>query len=227
MTRPLHNIILLVLIALFAAGCKAPDKESVAYRAELYEGCAQCHGADGLGKLPPVPEDPAGLGVPAIAGLDSWYVNAQLRKFRRGQRGWHEQDLGGKRMEPMARVLASDEDVNRMAEYVASLPAKRPEPILAGGNPEAGKILFAPCQTCHGENAQGVLDQRGPALNHASDWYLYKQLRNFKAGVRGKHPEDVTGAKMQPFAMTLANEQAMKDVIAYIMTLRGPDETAN
>ena len=171
MNRQLPTITLFVLVALFAAACKGPDKDSYAYRAELYEGCAQCHGAEGLGKLPPVAEDPQGLGVPAIAGLDAWYVNAQLRKFRRGQRGWHEQDLGGKRMEPMARVLASDADVDRMAEYVASLPATRPQPILEGGNPEAGRILFAPCQTCHGEKAQGVLDQRGPPLNHASDWY--------------------------------------------------------
>jgi len=56
-------------------------------------------------------------------------------------------------------------------------------------------------------------------LAGASDWYLLTQLQNFKSGVRGTQPDDAMGAKMRPFSMTLPNEQAMKDVIAYIGTL--------
>ena len=44
------------------------DKESAEYRAELYDGCAQCHGASGEGN--------SAIGAPAIAGLDRWYVKA-------------------------------------------------------------------------------------------------------------------------------------------------------
>jgi cytochrome c553 len=38
--------------------------------------------------------------------------------------------------------------------------------------------------------------------------------------VRGTNPADTSGALMRPMAQTLADEQAMKDVIAYIMTLK-------
>ena len=45
------------------------------------------------------------------------------------------------------------------------------------------------------------------------------QIKKFKSGVRGAHPKDVTGAQMRPMAMTLADEQAMKNVVAHIATL--------
>ncbi|MEK6816215.1 MAG: hypothetical protein AABY09_01260, partial [Nanoarchaeota archaeon] len=51
-------------------------------------------GQDGLGK--------PGLGAPAIAGHEAWYIEEQLRKFRSGARGWHAEDLEGLRMKPMA-----------------------------------------------------------------------------------------------------------------------------
>ena len=191
------------------------DKESAEYRAELYDGCAQCHGASGEGN--------SAIGAPAIAGLDRWYVKAQLRKFKRGQRGWHAEDLGGKRMWPMAQAMDTDEKVDLVSAYVASLPPQNPAPMLEGGNPETGKILFATCVQCHGEDAGGNIDEYGPPLHGASDWYLLTQLQNFKEGRRGTHPGDVTGAKMRPFSMTLPNEQAMKDVIAYIGTLPEQD----
>jgi cytochrome c553 len=59
-----------------------------------------------------------------------------------------------------------------------------------------------------------------PPLVTASDWYLLTQLKNFKHGVRGANAAaDVSGAMMMPMAAPL-DEQAMKDVIAYIQTLR-------
>ena len=59
----------------------------------------------------------------------------------------------------------------------------------------------------------------GP-LRYSSDWYLLVSLEKFKAGVRGSAPGDKTGSVMRPMAAMLTDEQAMKDVIAYIMTLR-------
>ncbi len=213
----LNGVVLVSVLSLLVLGCEArKDKESVEYRADLYDGCAQCHGAAGEGN--------EAIGAPSIAGLERWYVKSQLRKFKRGHRGWHPEDLGGKRMWPMARAMDTDEKVDLVSTYVASLPGEKPAPTLEGGNPETGKIYFATCVQCHGEDAAGNIDEYGPPLNHASDWYLLTQLQNFKEGRRGTHPEDVTGAKMRPFSMTLPNEQAMKDVIAYIGTLRDQDQ---
>ena len=200
-------------LAVVAVGCTdpAPDKGSLEYSKQLYDGCVQCHGENGEGNRE--------IGAPAIAGLELWYVKRQLRGFQKGYRGWHAEDLAGKRMQPMARALQTDENVDVVAAYVASMPPTNPEPTLEGGNPETGKIYFATCVQCHGANAGGVLDEFGPPLAGASDWYLLTQLQNFKAGRRGTVEGDVTGAKMRPFSMTLPNEQAMKDVIAYIGTL--------
>jgi cytochrome c553 len=203
----------LLLTAFLLTGCQgpSPDKASLKYSTDLYDGCVQCHGENGEGD-----QD---LGAPAIGGLDRWYVKAQLRKFKKSQRGWHVDDMAGKRMLPMAMAMDTDEKVDLIAAYVASLPRTHPAPTLEGGNPETGKIYFATCVQCHGADARGNIDEFGPPLAGASDWYLLTQIQNFKAGVRGTHADDVTGAKMRPFSMTLPTEQAMKDVIAYIGTL--------
>lgn len=213
MTNVRTGAVVLLTLSLLLTACEdpRPDKASLAYSADLYDGCEQCHGENGEGKQE--------IGAPAIAGLEFWYVKAQLRKFKQSHRGWHPDDMAGKRMQPMAMALDTDEKVDIVAAYVASLPPTNPTPTLEGGDPEKGKIYFATCVQCHGADGRGVIDEFGPPLVGASDWYLLTQLKNFKAGMRGTHADDVTGAKMRPFSMTLADEQAMKDVIAYIGTL--------
>ena len=198
-------------IALTACSEPSPDTASLKYSEDLYDGCVQCHGAKGEGN----PE----VGAPSIAGLERWYVKRQLRGFKKGYRGFHPEDLAGKRMYPMARALDTDEKVDVISNYVASMEPTHPAPTLEGGNPETGKIYYATCVQCHGANARGNLDEFGPPLAGASDWYLLTQLKNFKAGLRGTQPDDAMGAKMRPFSMTLPTDQAMKDVIAYIGTL--------
>jgi cytochrome c553 len=211
--RTVVTLSLGVTLSLLLTACEAPspDVASLKYSEQLYDGCVQCHGASGQGNQ--------AIGAPAIAGLPRWYIKRQLRNFKSGYRAWHPDDVAGKRMQPMARALDTDEKVDLVASYVAAMPPTHPEPVLEGGNPETGKIYFAVCVQCHGANAGGNIDQFGPPLAGASDWYLLTQLQNFKAGMRGTHPDDVTGAKMRPFSMTLPTEQAMKDVIAYIGTL--------
>ena len=103
---------------------------------------------------------------------------------------------------------------------MAGLPPANPEPSLVGGDPARGKLLYTPCAACHGPQADGLEALGGPNMKAGSDWYMLRQLHNFKAGIRGANPKDVTGMRMRPMALTLVDEQAMKDVIAYIMTLR-------
>jgi cytochrome c553 len=200
---------LVVAVASVAVPAQAED---AARGAGLFATCAGCHGGDGAGN----PE----LAAPAIAGLDRWYVEAQLVKFRSGVRGAHPDDAEGMRMRPMARFLETDADVAAVATYVAALPVVKPPPVLEGGDASRGRTLFAPCSACHGPDAAGNPQLNGPPLQHASDWYLLTQLKKFRAGMRGADPaRDPTGAQMRPMSMTLADDQAMRDVIAYIMTL--------
>src|SRR6185503_11250602 len=111
-----------------------------------------------------------------------------------------------------------DDDVTNVAAYVSSLPKTSPAPTLTGGNAESGKLKYAPCTACHGPNGEGMQALNAPPLAGGSDWYQLTALQKFKAGVRGTNPKDTTGMLMRPMSMTLADEQAMKDVLAYIAT---------
>jgi len=173
--------------------------------------CVSCHG-DAL-------EGKAEVNAPAIAGLPQWYVERQLGKFRNGSRGGHFDDHAGMQMRPMALSL-TDEDVTTIAAHVATLPPATPAPTLEGGDATRGQTLYVPCSACHGANAAGDEKQNAPPLTATNDWYLLTQLRHFKDGVRGANPLDIEGAGMRPMASTLVDEQAMKDVVAYVATLR-------
>jgi cytochrome c553 len=203
-----HLVLAALVVAVLAPPAAAEDPER---GRKLYALCNQCHGPAGAG-------DPAAL-APAIAGLPQWYVESQLVKFRAGHRGRHFDDIAGMRMRPMSLSLSGDADVAAVSAYVAGLPPVPPAPRLEGGDPARGQTLYTPCIACHGADGSGNQALFGPPLAHASDWYLLTQLANFKAGVRGAKEGDMSGALMRPMAMTLADEQAMKDVIAYISTL--------
>ena len=58
-----------------------------------------------------------------------------------------------------------------------------------------------------------------PRMAGMDDWYLARQLENFKSGVRGAHPEDFYGEQMGFMARTLIDDQAINDLVAYINTL--------
>jgi cytochrome c553 len=189
----------------------AARAEDAARGKHLFQLCQQCHGADGGGNALAL--------APSIAGLERWYVERQLFKFRDGVRGTHFDDIAGMRMRPMARMLRHDEDLKAVAAYVASLPPVKPLPTIEGGDAARGQTFYATCTACHGPEGKGNETLQAPALNHANDWYLVRQLQNYKQGVRGTNPKDQQGPLMRPMAMTLPDEQALKDVAAYIGTL--------
>ena len=89
----------------------------------------------------------------------------------------------------------------------------------SAGDAKKGKALYAVCSSCHGADGMGVKAQNAPRLAGMSDWYLKRQIDNFKKGIRGTHKGDTYGALMRPMAMTLASDQAVDDVVAYILTL--------
>jgi cytochrome c553 len=116
--------------------------------------------------------------------------------------------------------LDAEDDIKAVAAYVAKLAPSKSKASIEGGDVETGKALYAVCTACHGKEAKGQELNGAPDLRTTGDWYLLKQLKKFKNGMRGTHKSDTMGATMRPMAMQLADEQAMKDVIAYIMYLR-------
>lgn len=202
---------LVIAAALLACAVVLPRAARAAENArgaELFELCTQCHGAAGEG-------NPLAL-APSIAGLPEWYVLNQLGNFKSGARGTNPHDLGGLRMYPMSLTLKTEEDVKAISAYVASLPYVSHAPSLQGGDPARGATLYAPCTACHGPDAKGMAAVQAPPLTGQYDWYLLSSLQKFKAGERGTYPN---AAIMRGMAATLTDEQAMKDVIAYIESL--------
>lgn len=176
----------------------------------LFAVCAACHGAAGEGNQ--------ALNAPANAGQDEWYVARQLNNFKSGIRGAHPEDTFGAQMRPMAMQLADEQAVLDVAAYAASLALPDPAKTV-DGNVEAGKKAYVTCIACHGENAEGNKSLNAPRLSHQADWYIARQLNNYKAGIRGTDPKDIYGAQMKPMAEMLATDEQVNDVAAYIATL--------
>lgn len=199
-----------VAVAALAACDSTPLPVGMERGAELYETCLPCHGEAGIGN----PD----VAAPAIAGLPQWYVQDQLAGFQLGYRGKHADDIPGLRMRPMAVSLNRDGDIESVSEYVASLTPVYPASTLHG-NAGRGADSYAVCVTCHGEDGLGNQDLHAPPIVQMHDWYLLNQLRNYKSGARGAHPDDVWGGTMRVNTLVL-DDQAMQDVIAYVQTLR-------
>ena len=188
----------------------ARPKPELAAGQALYATCAACHGAQGEGNQV--------LNAPKLTGQGAWYVARQLRHFKTGARGAHENDTFGKMMAPMAALLTDDAAIDNLAAYLDSLPDTAP-PSTVSGNAMVGKRRFETCASCHGAAGQGIEATNAPRLKGMSDWYLATQLRNFRDGVRGAHAEDHYGPQMALMAGMLADDQAIRDIVAYINSL--------
>ena len=95
------------------------------------------------------------------------------------------------------------------AEHAAKLP----------GDPEAGRALYAICSACHGVQGEGNAALNSPKIAGQGAWYMKRQIQYYRSGVRGSHPDDIYGRQMAPMALTLTNEAAIDNVIAYVQTL--------
>ena len=203
------GLILAAMLPAMIAGCGA---ETPAVRGgEVYRTCVPCHGANGAGDL--------ALRAPAIAGLPAWYVTAELTKFKDGIRGAHPDDNEGARMRPMARTLYHPGDLEAVANHVSAMPAMWIPPAETGNVAEGQKRFTSVCIACHGADAHGTQAMNAPPLNRQADWYLVAQLKKFKSGMRGAHPQDGTGSQMRAMSSTLPDTAAMHDVVAYIKSL--------
>ncbi len=163
--RPLLFAFGLVALLLCCGGASAAD---VAAGKATAEGCAGCHGADGISQMPL---------VPSLAGEPDYFIQWQLVFFRGGSR---KNEVMG----PIAEAL-SDEEIRNLGAYYASLPPPKPQPApTSDALAQAGAELAAKhrCQVCHGNDYSGS----GPTARLAGqrEDVLLKALRDFKSGAR-------------------------------------------
>ena len=176
----------------------------------LYAVCAGCHGQQGEGI--------AAMNAPNLAVLPDWYLERQLRYYQQGIRGAREGDTYGQQMAGMSRTLVDEAAIRNVAAYITTL---QPEPAqdTLGGDPHRGASYYNSCGACHGANAMGNYALQAPRLAGQEDWYLKRQLDNFRRGIRGTHQGDNYGHQMVLMARSLQNEQSIDDLLAYLNTL--------
>jgi len=202
--------ILLITLAAAIALPVLADEGAVLFR----NVCAQCHGEKGEGKIE--------VRSPSIANEPVWYVTTQLTNFHDGKRGSDTTvDPQGAMMAAIAKSL-KPEQIKAVAQYVESLPLVVPkEREIAGADVKRGQELFYErCMECHRYNASGEMAFGSPPLIGRQGWYLLDQLKKFKKLHRGAAKGDEKGAKMVQMAtLFIEDEQAMKNVVGYILTL--------
>jgi len=184
----------------------------------LYAPCASCHGSEGEGNQK--------LGAPRLAGQQGWYIERQLRNWRDGIRGTHAEDLYGMQMRPMAMTLSNDAAISKVASFIGTLQGAPLKPTIKG-NTDSGKSAYLTCIACHGAEGEGNKALNAPKIAGLPDWYIARQLRSFKKGIRGSHQKDIYGMQMRPMAMTLANDEAVDNVASYISTFTAGVSTAS
>lgn len=192
----------------YETAAAAPDEG--ASLETLLATCAQCHGPEFGGRQQRM--------APRLAGLESWYLERQLRNFRDGIRGAHPDDGYGMQMNFVAGMFGSEDEIRHFAEFVsAAQPGTVPATVE--GDISDGKQLYATCAGCHGHRGEGSEAENSPRLADQSDWYLVAQLRNFNTGRRGAHSGDSNGKVMAAAALSLTDDQMIYDLVAYINTL--------
>lgn len=177
----------------------------------LYTTCAVCHGQKAEGM--------ASLNAPALSGQEPYYLKMQLNNYRTNKRGVHENDVFGAQMLPMAKVLDSDA-INDVIAYIKTMPEPKLEVTVEGGDAAAGENYYNMiCGACHGPGATGIESLNSPRLTGLQDWYVERQLNNFRDSIRGTHPDDKFGGQMQQIAASIPDDQTIKDLVAYLNSL--------
>jgi cytochrome c oxidase subunit 2 len=176
----------------------------------LYPVCSACHGAQGEGNEM--------LNAPKLAGQHGWYLKRQLQNFQHGLRGSDAGDTFGAQMAPMAATLVDEAAIDNIVAYITSMN-EMASPSTVSGDAVKGKEIFVTCTACHGAEGQGIWSMNAPRLSGVNDWYTVRQLKNYKQGIRGSHPQDLYGKQMTLMAGVLRSDQAINDLVAYINTL--------
>ena len=184
--------------SVFAAGDAAKGKA-------LTATCAACHGMDGNSVNPIWPK---------LAGQGEEYIIKQLTDFRSGARV----DAA---MTPMAKGIASDDDIPHIAAYFAS--QKQKPGVADEKQVELGRALFkggkmssgvTACAACHGVTGEGNTKAKFPRISGQHSKYLVSQLKAFKSEARTNDP----GKMMQNIAANMTDKD-MNAVAEYISGL--------
>jgi sulfide dehydrogenase cytochrome subunit len=184
-------------MALFAGGMalNAPAFAfEPSYAAMLSNTCNGCHGTSGVS---------AGPNTPNLAGVQSAYIDDQMKKFRSGER---PSTIMGR----LAKAY-SDDDIAAIGSYFSTqkyVGAKQP---VDAAKVAKGKTLHERCKKCHTENGRDS-DEGGIV---AGQWkeYLQIALSEFRSDKR-KMPKKMAEKVMGDNKLSDEDVEALIDFYA-------------
>jgi cytochrome subunit of sulfide dehydrogenase len=149
--------------------------------ATIAEGCAACHGRNGVSTE---------SSIPIIAGYSAKYLGESLRNFKKKIRTCAEVTIpsgpkkGGK--SDMCKVVAdlNEADMDAMAKHFASQKFVRAkQPFDAAKAARGAPVYKLRCEKCHEDNGSSPDEDNGIL---AGQWmpYLRDQLVGFRTGKR-------------------------------------------
>jgi len=92
--------------------------------------------------------------------------------------------------------------------------------VLAGATPAiAAETDVSLCVLCHGTDARGNQAVGAPRIAGMEPWYLERQLKLFRANLRGTHAEDTPGHEMRFVAAALKDDRVLAQTVARVAAL--------
>ncbi len=204
-----------VLLGLLAAGAMPFTAAAQAAAADASHGeilyrkhCVSCHGPRGWGDGP--------REIPAIAGLQAWYVGEQLAQLASGRRPGSAMHGPAMYDTLQAADLGHAKAMDELAAYLGGLPANpRPEHGAKSFSPRAAVLYTDHCAGCHGVGAAG--GDSVPKIGGQHYSYLLTQLRGFSA--RHAQSPDKGGAAG---VLGAAEAEDLADYISWLPTTPAP-----
>ena len=163
-----------IILSLMTACSKEPESQGTSYdltagKAIAAAECADCHGMDGRGSNPDIPN---------LTGQPVEYLIEAMHAYRDGGR-LHAA------LQDMTQGM-SEADIANIAGYYASLPPLEPLARQAdtGSSYSEGESIGALCNECHGE--MGISTTEGvPSLAGQQPAYLIISTQEYRDGTRG------------------------------------------
>jgi cytochrome c553 len=155
--------------------------------------CKGCHGMDGKGIAP---------GIPNLAGQRDRYLVAALDEYRQG-----------KRIHAAVRIMAetlNEAGERSVAAYYASLPPAAAERVEIFSPYDHGKELAQACTRCHGENGDSVVPGT-PSLSGQQPDYFIAAIHEYLGGARETAPmhsliRDLKALDLESLALYFASQ---------------------
>ena len=160
--------------------------------------CASCHGQDGASAIDP--------SYPQLAGQNERYLARQLKMFQSGER-----DVA---LMTAQLIGKSEQDLDDLAAYYASLPSKVAEATGSDSDIELATRIYkggiakkgvAACSSCHGPDGAGNAQAGFPRISGQSAQYTAAQLTAYREGER--RSDEVFGGMMRGVSKGLSDRE--------------------